>query len=425
MVDFKKLLEDAPRTRQRRETEAERLREDPGPPLEATPVDGMQDWTRKIGVLYGTPVELHDGWGVNIYPTRQQNALLDKARREQEATTGAYDESYMNGRAAVSIDKSGRVRTLMIRDASRGWRYDMYGNISIACTTCAREPSRTNPRTGTRHQSETAAGDGDKAQAGTRQLMQDHAGAPLRADGGPEGQSPGHRPSRTRCARRRNSRTERRPTATACAELPDQATKAETENEADAGNTRHVIATRGISAAPGPKRDQLTLGRNARETIGNRRAKGSRSMKAMNLKAWNDWIDREEARRRLEDDPPANTGLLAEEHFEDEYAHGTGTTTRTTGSESGTIRSLLAGACAGWRTKPDSKEFYEAMRAKKPSKRQTTIAAVLIMEGSLNDVLLAYQEGAFTWRQLARAMHRAGRYSGQLARYVNLHKMAR
>ena len=145
----------------------------------------------------------------------------------------------------------------------------------------------------------------------------------------------------------------------------------------------------------------------------------------IDLKAWNAWVDREEARRRLEDNPPPNTGLLPAEKLSDEYAPDDGTVEGERGPESSAIRSLLAGACAGWKHPPDSAEFYDAMRAEEPSRRQKTIAAVLISEGTANDVLLAHLQGAFTWRQLGRMMHRRGLYSGRLARYVNRHRAER
>ena len=145
----------------------------------------------------------------------------------------------------------------------------------------------------------------------------------------------------------------------------------------------------------------------------------------IDLKAWNAWVDREEARRRLEDDPPPNTGLLPAEELSDEYAPDDGTVKGDRGPGSTAIRSLLAGACAGWKPPPDSAEFYEAMRTEQPNRRQRTIAAVLIAEGTANDALLAYLQGAFTWRQLGRMMHRRGLYSGRLARYVNQHRVRR
>jgi len=145
----------------------------------------------------------------------------------------------------------------------------------------------------------------------------------------------------------------------------------------------------------------------------------------IDLDAWKTWVKGEEARRRLEDDPPQDTGLLPEEELSDEYAAEDERAEGNHGPKSRAIRSLLAGACAGWKQPPDSTEFYNAMRAEQPSARQQAIAGVLIAEGTPNDVLLAYLEGAFTWRQLGRMMHRRKLYSGQLARYVNRHRIRR
>lgn len=148
-------------------------------------------------------------------------------------------------------------------------------------------------------------------------------------------------------------------------------------------------------------------------------------MSSITRDAYANWVDREEARRRAEENLPANTGLLPAERFSDEYAPDDGTVPGERGPRSSGIRSLLAGACAGWRRQPDSAEFYEAMRAMQPTKRQRAIASVLIADGSPNDVLLAYLQGAFTWRQLVRMMHRRTSYSGELAQYVNRHATPR
>ena len=59
-MDWKKLGERMEKSRLEREAEAARLAVNPGPPLEAKPVEGMRDWTRSIGVLYGTPTRVGD-----------------------------------------------------------------------------------------------------------------------------------------------------------------------------------------------------------------------------------------------------------------------------------------------------------------------------------------------------------------------------
>lgn len=79
-----------------------------------------------------------------------------------------------------------------------------------------------------------------------------------------------------------------------------------------------------------------------------------------------------------------------------------------TGPNSQTVRGLLCGACAGWKKPPDSLELYEAMRAMRsgdPTRRQRSIAALLVNEASFDELVNAHLEGAFTWRQLAIAAH--------------------
>ena len=90
-----------------------------------------------------------------------------------------------------------------------------------------------------------------------------------------------------------------------------------------------------------------------------------------------------------------------------------------TGPRSQTIRGLLAGACAGWRVRPTSVELYDALRADDPTNRQRSIATVLINEASFEDLVNAHTEGAFTWRQLARAARRQGTVPPLRIRQIN------
>ena len=67
-----------------------------------------------------------------------------------------------------------------------------------------------------------------------------------------------------------------------------------------------------------------------------------------------------------------------------------------------------------------SAEVYDAMRAGEPTARQMAIIRVArTAEGSTRQICLAYRQGAFTWRQSARAMTRQCAYRGRLAQYVN------
>ena len=94
-----------------------------------------------------------------------------------------------------------------------------------------------------------------------------------------------------------------------------------------------------------------------------------------------------------------------------------------TGPHSQTIRGLLGGACAGWRVRPTSVELYDALRADNPTNRQRSIATVLINEASFEDLVNAHTEGAFTWRQLARAARRQGTVPPVRIRQINAFAM--
>ena len=90
-----------------------------------------------------------------------------------------------------------------------------------------------------------------------------------------------------------------------------------------------------------------------------------------------------------------------------------------TGPHSRTIRGLLGGACAGWPVRPTSVELYDALCADDPTNRQRSIATVLINEASFEELVNAHTEGAFTWRQLARAARRQGTVPPLRIRQIN------
>lgn len=138
------------------------------------------------------------------------------------------------------------------------------------------------------------------------------------------------------------------------------------------------------------------------------------------------WVwSREETRRRHETST-TDPVLEPAQMFDDRYstlfelaAIRPDADPARTGAHSQTIRGLFCGACAGWRTRPTSVELYDAMRADEPTNRQQSIAAVLINEASFEDLVNAHLEGAFTWRQLARAAHRQGHVPPQRVRHIN------
>ncbi len=136
------------------------------------------------------------------------------------------------------------------------------------------------------------------------------------------------------------------------------------------------------------------------------------------------WSRAETARRRHADATPPT--LAPTDAFPDEYSTADDLAAvrldadpDATGPYSQTIRGLLGGACAGWRVRPTSVELYDALRADNPTNRQRSIATVLINEASFEDLVNAHTEGAFTWRQLARAARRQGSVPPLRIRQIN------
>ena len=78
------------------------------------------------------------------------------------------------------------------------------------------------------------------------------------------------------------------------------------------------------------------------------------------------------------------------------------------GRASRAVRGRLRSSCAGWQEKPTSEEFYDAIRAREPTTRQVDLIHTWLQEGEREELLEAWAEGVYTWRELARAIHRAG-----------------
>ncbi len=81
------------------------------------------------------------------------------------------------------------------------------------------------------------------------------------------------------------------------------------------------------------------------------------------------------------------------------------------GPRSRAVRNRLRASCAGWREKPEPEEFYAAIRAPVPSRRQRRLIACWLQEATREDFLYAWAEGVYTWRLLAEAIHRAGHHT--------------
>ena len=53
-------------------------------------------------------------------------------------------------------------------------------------------------------------------------------------------------------------------------------------------------------------------------------------------------------------------------------------------------------------------EFHDALHAKEPTRRQAEIIDVWLQEAEREEMIVAWAEGAYSWRKLAEAIHRAG-----------------
>ena len=91
----------------------------------------------------------------------------------------------------------------------------------------------------------------------------------------------------------------------------------------------------------------------------------------------------------------------------------------STGENSSAVRSRFVSCTAGWPTPPTSEEFYLAVQAAAPSSRQKAVIRAWLAEATYQEIMLAWLEEAFSWRELVAAVHRVGYQPYGLNRYLN------
>ena len=89
------------------------------------------------------------------------------------------------------------------------------------------------------------------------------------------------------------------------------------------------------------------------------------------------------------------------------------------GRASRAVRRRLASSCAGWKPQPTAEEFYEAVHVPNPDERQRQIIETWLQEATSRDLLEAWAENAYTWRELAGAIHRSGLKENPRCRELN------
>ena len=72
-----------------------------------------------------------------------------------------------------------------------------------------------------------------------------------------------------------------------------------------------------------------------------------------------------------------------------------------------TVWHRVASSCCGWVDPPTPPEFYDAVRTLTPTPRQQDIVRMWASEAGTGEVIRAWVEGVYTWRQLAGALHRS------------------
>ena len=88
-------------------------------------------------------------------------------------------------------------------------------------------------------------------------------------------------------------------------------------------------------------------------------------------------------------------------------------------ARSATVRSRLASSCCGWEVQPTSAEFYDAVRAERPTKRQRALVRMWTREAEPAQIVLAWAEEVYTMRELVAAVHRAQADHPEVAKALN------
>ena len=93
------------------------------------------------------------------------------------------------------------------------------------------------------------------------------------------------------------------------------------------------------------------------------------------------------------------------------------------GARSRTVGRRIASSCAGWPEPPTTHEFRAAIESEAPDVRQQSIISMWVMEATWRETLLAWAEEAYSWRELAGAIHRAGAENDNPERNAELNEL--
>lgn len=79
----------------------------------------------------------------------------------------------------------------------------------------------------------------------------------------------------------------------------------------------------------------------------------------------------------------------------------------------------IASSCAGWAAPPTGRELYDSFHTPTPTTRSQTILRMWMTEASTNDVIGAWIDHCYSWRELAEACERHFIYAAENAKILN------
>ncbi len=135
-------------------------------------------------------------------------------------------------------------------------------------------------------------------------------------------------------------------------------------------------------------------------------------------------VRQEAERRELEEQEWAPAALLPPEAFSDDeaprrYLDRVCSAEARTGRHAEAVQQRIMSSCAGWKRRPTASEFYDAVRATRPTPRQRSIVRMWGLEATFAELIQAWAQRAYTDRQLARALRLAGFDYGPRIREIN------
>ena len=115
--------------------------------------------------------------------------------------------------------------------------------------------------------------------------------------------------------------------------------------------------------------------------------------------------------------PEAFSDRHADETLRDDYLPGHDPSALR--ARSSTVDSRINSSCCGWVTQPTSAEFYDAIHAEMPTRRQRALIRMWTKEARPNEIVMAWAEEVYTLRELIAAIHRARADHPQVAKELN------